>query len=70
MKKENLKLIFLLIICLTGSLLIGFNANKLSNAINVVLFVIGVLLLSSSITIVGLIETIFKRKDKNNDNDR
>lgn len=64
MKKEKLTLLLSLIICLAGALLIGFNAGKLSSPINVILFVIGVILLSISTTIMGLLETIFKKKDK------
>lgn len=64
MKKDIAKTIVTLIVCLIGGVLIGFNAGKLSNTVNVVLFVVGVFLVSASTTIVGLLKTIFKDKEE------
>lgn len=64
MKKESIKTFVLMIICLSGALLIGFNAGKLSNGINLALFIVGIVLISVSTTIISLLETIFKKKDK------
>lgn len=62
MKKETLRNILLLIIVATGALLIGFNAGQLSNSLNALLFVVGVVLLSMSTTLLGLFETLWKKK--------
>ncbi len=62
MKKETIRTIVLMLICAAGAMLIGFNAGHLSNGLNIVLFVLGIALLSMSATVTGLLETVWKKK--------
>lgn len=60
----------LLISLFAGGLLIGFNAGHLSNWWNTALFVIGMILVSMSTTVLGLLKTIWKKctEGENNEN--
>lgn len=51
-----------MILCAAGGLLIGFNAAQVSNGLNAALFVIGIVLISMSTTIVGLLQTVWKKR--------
>lgn len=64
MKKETIRTLILMLICGAGGLLIGFNAGHMSNTANAALFVLGVVLLAMSTTLVGLFETVWKNKNK------
>lgn len=53
MKNETLRTVLLLVLCLAGGALIGFNAGHLSNGLNAGLFVLGIALVSCSVMYLG-----------------
>lgn len=62
MKKETIRMIVLLLLCGVGGMLIGFHAGHLSNGLHIALFVIGIALVSLSLTMIGLLQTVWKRR--------
>lgn len=63
MKKETIRIMIFMMLCAVGGILIGLNAPRLSDGANAVLFVLGIVLISMTITAEGLFQTVWKRHE-------
>ena len=51
-KSKYIRIILLFVICAIGSVLFGYNGNKLNNVLNLSLYIIGLAMVSCSLAVL------------------